>query len=232
MEKFTTKISGKTIYTYTSINARVLIVQPIDDHDLALLDNEVDAIVAATGDCFCLVGIKIDEWQEELSPWQAPPVFGKQGFGTGAKLTLDFIESVLLPELKNNRIYNPAGMKCLLGGYSLAGLFALWAGYNTTVFDGVAAVSPSVWFPRWVDYATINTIGTQQVYLSLGDKEEKTKNQVMAQVGNALRLTYSALNDQGVKTILEWNPGNHFCQPDVRLARGFAWLINNCPHDD
>ena len=183
MEKFTTKISGKTIYTYTSINAQVLIVQPIDDHDLALLDNEVDAIVAATGDCFCLVGIKIDEWQEELSPWQAPPVFGKKGFGTGAKLTLDFIESVLLPELKNNRIYNPAGMKCLLGGYSLAGLFALWAGYNTTVFDGVAAVSPSVWFPRWVDYATSNTIGTPRVYLSLGDKEERTKNQVMAQVG-------------------------------------------------
>lgn len=57
MEKFTTKINGKTIYTYTSINARVLIVQPIDDHDLSLLDNEVDAIVAATGDCFCLVGI-------------------------------------------------------------------------------------------------------------------------------------------------------------------------------
>ncbi|MBQ2163930.1 MAG: esterase [Muribaculaceae bacterium] len=231
MEKFTTKINGKTIYTYTSINARVLIVQPIDDHDLSLLDNEVDAIVVATGDCFCLVGIKIDEWQEELSPWQASPVFGKQGFGTGAKLTLDFIESVLLPELKNNRIYNPAGMKCLLGGYSLAGLFALWAGYNTTVFDGVAAVSPSVWFPRWVDYATINTIGTPQVYLSLGDKEERTKNQVMAQVGKALRLTYSALNNQGVKTILEWNPGNHFYQPDVRIARGFAWLINNCLHD-
>ena len=122
-------------------------------------------------------------------------------------------------------------MKCLLGGYSLAGLFALWAGYNTTVFDGVAAVSPSVWFPRWVDYATINTIGTQQVYLSLGDKEERTKNQVMAQVGKALRQTYSALNDQGVKTILEWNPGNHFYQPDVRIARGFAWLINNCLHD-
>ena len=153
-----------------------------------------------------------------MSPWAAPPVFGKEPFGDGAKATLDYLQREIISSF--------VGKSMFLGGYSLAGLFALWAAYQTDVFEGVAAVSPSVWFPRFEKYAMSNTIKTKAVYLSLGDKEEKTRNPVMAQVGNAIRSIYQHLSKSGVNCTLEWNEGNHFREPDMRIAKGFAWLIN------
>lgn len=38
----------------------------------------------------------------------------------------------------------------------------------------------------------------EQIYLSLGGKEERA-----------------------------WNPGNHFVDSDRRMAKGFAWLLDN-----
>ena len=71
-----------------------------------------------------------------------------------------------------------------------------------------------------------NPIKIKAVYLSLGDKEEKTRNPVMAQVGNAIRSIYQHLSKSGVNCTLEWNEGNHFREPDMRIAKGFSWLIN------
>ena len=163
----------------------------------------------------------IKDWNQELTPWAAPPVFGKVPFGNGAGKTLGFITNQLLPEVQENIPH------LILGGYSLAGLFALWAGYQTDRFEGIAAASPSVWYPQWIDYASENKPLAKSVYLSLGDKEEKAKNPVMAQVGNAIRKQHELLTEQKINTILEWNAGNHFVDSDKRMAKGFAWLINN-----
>ena len=80
------------------------------------------------------------------------------------------------------------------------------------------------------EVATIESLTNKSlatsVYLSLGDKEEKTKNPTMAQVGNCIRKQQELLTAQGINTILEWNPGNHFQHSDERTAKGFAWLIN------
>ena len=88
-----------------------------------------------------------------------------------------------------------------IGGYSLAGLFALWAAYQTDVFKGVAAASPSMWFPGFADYMRENIIHAKFVYLSLGDKEEKTRNPVMAAVGDRIREAYGLLREQ----VQPWN---------------------------
>ena len=118
-------------------------------------------------------------------------------------------------------------MKCLIGGYSLAGFFALWASYQTLMFNGVAAVSPSVWYPDWMNYVETHKPMTSSVYLSLGDREERTRNPVMARVGECIRKQHELLATQGINTILEWNKGNHFQHTDERTANGFAWLINH-----
>ena len=49
----------------------------------------------------------------------------------------------------------------------------------------------------------------------------------MAQVGNAIRRQEELLREHGVNAILEWNVGNHFVDSDKRMAKGFAWLLNN-----
>ncbi|NLD83774.1 MAG: esterase [Clostridiales bacterium] len=171
---------------------------------------------------FLLASVPVRDWFSDLYPWPAGPVFGKEAFGSGAGDTLAFLTQRLLPALE------AIGRKAatFLGGYSLAGLFALWAGYESGAFAGVAGVSPSVWFPGWEDYTARRTPKARAVYLSLGDREERTRNPVMARVGDCIRRQRQALESQGVPSILEWNEGNHFREPETRMAKGFAWLMN------
>ena len=213
-------IDGRLCFLYQDEAATHLLIQPIDEHDLELLDQEIEAIKKLSDKPFSLVAFMIKDWNQELTPWAAPAVFGKVPFGSGAEKTLEFITSRLLPEVQENIPH------LILGGYSLAGLFALWSGYQTDKFDGIAAASPSVWYPKWIDYASENKPLAKSVYLSLGDKEEKAKNPVMAQVGNAIRKQHELLTEQEINTLLEWNAGNHFVDSDKRMAKGFAWLIN------
>ena len=214
-------LSDRTCFLYQDEAAKHLLIQPIDEHDLEGLDQEVESIKELSDKPFSLVAFMIKDWNQELTPWAAPPVFGRVPFGSGAEKTLEFITSKLLPEVQENIPH------LILGGYSLAGLFALWAGYQTDLFEGIAAASPSVWYPQWIDYASENKPLAKSVYLSLGDKEEKAKNPVMAQVGNAIRKQHELLTEQEINTILEWNAGNHFVDSDKRMAKGFVWAINN-----
>jgi len=219
MERKTLNIAGRQCLCYASeTSADTLLVQPVDEHDLENMDNELAVLQSSTTVPFQLVAIKVNDWQTELTPWEAPPAFGKIPFGDKAAETLGFITDHLLSAISHKRI--------LLGGYSLAGLFALWACYNSNVFHGIAAVSPSVWYPRWMEYAESHISQTATVYLSLGDKEERTKNPVMSRVGDYIRRQHELLSQQGVRTILEWNEGNHFRDADLRMAKGFAWAID------
>ena len=220
------EIAGKVCHLYEGPSTDYLLIQPIDEHDKELLDHEVETIHTLAHKPFSLLAFEVKDWNEELPPWPAPPVFGKVPFGNGAAGTFSYIANHLLPTLMKTGIN---ARHYLLGGYSLAGLFSLWAAYQTGVFAGIAAVSPSVWYPGWIDYAKDKTPLLNAIYLSLGDKEEKTKNHVMAQVGNAIKRQYELLTSQIDKTLLEWNPGNHFVDSDKRMAKGFAWLINNMP---
>ena len=213
-------ISRRECYLYKDSHAEFLLIQPIDEHDLEVLDKEVEIIKELSDKSFSLVAFMIKDWNQELTPWPAPPVFGKIPFGNGATDTLEFVISQLLPVVQEKTQH------VILGGYSLAGLFALWASYQTDKFEGVVAASPSVWFPKWIEYATDNKPLAKSIYLSLGDKEEKAKNPVMAQVGNAIRNMNELLTEQINNTILEWNPGNHFVDSEKRTAIGFAWVMN------
>ena len=226
MKKETILIADKTCTIYKSEQSEYQLIQPIDEHDLEVLDNEVTTIQSLTNKPFTLVAFEIKDWQSELTPWTAPAVFGKTPFGDGASATLSFIMDILIPQLEQMQLFDKDKMRCVLGGYSLAGFFALWSTYRAESFEGIAAVSPSVWYPQWMEYAKDNKPLATSVYLSLGDKEEKTKNPTMAQVGNCIRKQQELLTAQGINSILEWNPGNHFQHSDKRTAKGFAWLIN------
>jgi hypothetical protein len=82
-----------------------------------------------------------------------------------------------------------------------------------------------MWFPGFLEYMEKENIKTGHVYLSLGDREEKTKNPVMATVGDRIKKAQMLLTDRGIECVLEWNEGNHFKDPDKRTAKAFSWLI-------
>ena len=173
-----------------------------------------------------LIAFKAEDWNRDLSPWTTPPAFGKTGFGNGAEETLFFIQKQLIPYTTRNYKLKE-GAPVILGGYSLAGLFSLWSAYQTDDFIAIAAVSPSVWFPGWIQYAGKRHPFAKYIYLSLGDTEEKTRNQVMAAVGDRIRFQQSLLTAAGIPNDLEWNEGNHFRDPDLRCAKGFARCIKS-----
>ena len=190
----TIQIRNRPCRIYGEAHAEYLLLQMTGEHELQSIDNEVVAI-AQSGQNFLFAAIPVESWNDALSPWEAPAVWGKQGFGGKATETLCFLTEQVIPTLKQQYPL-PENVKIILGGYSLAGLFALWASTQTDLFHGVAAASPSVWFPGWMEFEQKYPMQTQRVYLSLGDKEERTKNIVMATVGDNIRTLHSRLAER------------------------------------
>ena len=196
--------------------ADIALIQPVDMREAVSLEAEFALIRQLTGGAsLSLTALVVDDWNRDLSPWPSPAVFGREGFVGGASGTLSALMGAL-----------PGGRRAL-GGYSLAGLFALWACCETDAFSACAAASPSVWFPGWIEYATAHPMRAECAYLSLGDREEKTRNRTMAAVGDSIRrldALYAA--QDGLRHTLEWNAGNHFAEPELRTAKAFAWCVN------
>ena len=227
MKKNEMMICGKKCILYLNEDTEYILIQPVDENDISVLDNEVKYIEENTDRNFSLVAFKIEDWNSELTPWEIPLLRGKGNFGDGATRTLEFIKNDLIPALSECINAGNNGIKYILGGYSLAGLFSLWSGYQTDIFEGIAAVSPSVWYKKWIEYVETEKTLSEKIYLSLGDTEEKTKQQILSKIGDNIRKQYEILEkSENVKTVLEWNEGNHFQNPDIRTAKGFLWVMN------
>ena len=227
MKKDEMMICGKKCILYLNEDTEYILIQPVDENDISVLDNEVKHIEENTDRNFSLVAFKIEDWNSELTPWEMPLLRGKGNFGDGATRTLEFIKNDLIPALSECINTGNNGIKYILGGYSLAGLFSLWSGYQTDIFEGIAAVSPSVWYKKWIEYVEAEKPLSEKIYLSLGDTEEKTKHQILSKIGDNIRKQHEILENSGnVKTVLEWNEGNHFKNPDIRTAKGFLWVMN------
>lgn len=210
------KISEKTLL-FGGTDKKTVLLLPVDRQEMGDGETYFEMLQEQTKVPFSLVLYRIDDWNRELSPWQAPPVYGKEPFAGEAEQTLKILMKETETFLSDKTV--------LIGGYSLAGFFALWAAYQTELFTGVAAVSPSVWYPSWMEYITANPVKAKTVYLSLGEKEERAKNTVLSTVGDCIRLQHDQLKNAGVLTTLEWNPGGHFQDPMARTVRGFVWLL-------
>ena len=200
------------IHEYGSPDASVVLIEPI--HVPEGMDREAEMIRKLSGTDFRLLAAEVN-WFQDLSPWHAPAVYGDIPFGNGAEETLEQILALT----------GEPGKRYVLGGYSMGGLFALWAACRTDAFCAVAAASPSVWFPGFTEYMASAGIRAKRVYLSLGDREEKTRNPVMATVGDRIREIHAWLQAQAVPCRLEWNEGNHFRDLEERMAKGFAWAM-------
>ena len=218
------QIGNKPCRIYGEAHAEYLLLQMTGEHELQSMDNEVAAIAQGAAHPFLFAAVPVESWNDELSPWEAPAVWGKESFGGDAADTLHFLTEQVIPTLKQ-RFALPENVRIILGGYSMAGLFALWASTQTNLFYGVAAASPSVWFPGWMEFEQQCPIQTQRVYLSLGNKEENTKNAVMAVVSDNIGTLHNRLIERGADCTLEWNSGGHFKDADLRTAKAFRWTM-------
>ena len=166
------------------------------------------------------------DWNKELSPWPAPKAFrGGEDFGGGGPDYLREVIEELIPAVEHRL---PAAPTCrVAAGYSLAGLWALYAGYQSRAFARIVCASASLWYDGFLEFLRTRRpeVLPERVYFSVGDKEKITKNQRLATVEDDTRAAADFLASQGVTTTFELNPGGHFVDAETRLARGIEWVL-------
>lgn len=197
------------------------------DQEIALVEEKLDDFfdnMSETGGKdkdWCLITIPVKDWSHDMTPWET----SEMATGGGAKEMLDYILNKVISKFEVQ--YGNDNRKYILAGYSLAGLFSLWASYQTDRFIGIVAGSPSVWYPEWMEYIENNKSKASKVYLSIGSKEHKTRNALMSQVALNIQKQYELLGSQGVDVVFEVNSGNHFKEVTQRMAKGIANSIEN-----
>ena len=217
-------IAGRPCRLSGSETPDYFLIQPSARHENGMLDAELAQLSALASKSFLLVTIELADWTLDLMPWPDGNISRNPEAGKHGQETLDYILQDLLPELE--RSYGPRPV--ILGGYSLGGLFALWASCQTDRFQTIAAASPSVWIHGWIPFAKKHMPMAESIYLSLGDREEHVKNQAIARVGDNLRAYYEMLRSHlgPEQSILVWEEGGHFNENAGRLARAFAWCMD------
>ena len=216
-------IGGRKCRLFASDAPACLLIQPSARHETATLAAEAGMIAELSGVPSVLATVELEDWTVGLMPWWDGNVSRDPEAGKHGQETLEYLLSALVPELRKR--FGP--LPLILGGYSLGGLFALWASMQTDTFQAVAAASPSVWIHGWLPFARKHVPLAEDIYLSLGDREEQVKNQAIARVGDNLRAHYALLQEQigPEHCTLVWEQGNHFTDNEGRLARAFAWCL-------
>ena len=176
---------------------------------------------------FTLVTVSDLDWNHDMVPWDSPPAFKNAEPCTGgADDYLRLLTKEIIPTAEKELAGVPSWRG--IAGYSLAGLFALYAIYRTDLFSRVGSMSGSLWFPGMKEYIFSHEPKRQPdcVYFSLGDKESKTRNPVLRSVRQNTEEIQSFYQDKGFNTIFQLNPGNHYDHAPERTAAGIAWLLS------
>lgn len=170
-------------------------------------------------DDFELVPLITEKWNDDLSPWKFDD--NKNSFGGKAEFFLERVGEAVESHRKS------VEDRFVIAGYSLAGLFSLWAATQMGVFDSVVCCSGSLWFPGFLEAELLPAC--RYVYLSLGDKEAKTKHPLMSKVESITQEYSDFLKSAGTyeAVLFEMNQGNHFADPVDRMAKGIASCLSD-----
>lgn len=163
-----------------------------------------------------LVMIYPYDWNYCMTPWKYHDKnMGKTGGGE------EFLSWFI------SEIYDEKYQRQYIGGYSLGGLFVLFAACEKELFDGVMSVSGSLWYPGALEYFNEKSIGKRigKIYMSLGDKESLTKNAEREKVGfNTEKL--AEVFGKTKEVFFEYNRGGHFTDINGRIIKSILTEIN------
>ena len=175
---------------------------------------------------FTLAAISDINWNRDLSPWETPEIRNNRYSFGGADEYISQLTGKIVPEILSKLPGKPEFTA--IAGYSLAGLFALYAAYRTDVFSRVASVSGSLWFPGFTEFAKSHDfVKTPDfIYLSLGDAEAKTRDKNLAPVQKNTEFLSDFYRSRGIPTLFELNCGNHFSDTIGRTAKGIKKITD------
>lgn len=195
---------------------------------MVLIDSNEHPFNASSLACahdLALVDVAIDDWNNALTPWQAPGLRREDPpFGGGATQSLEALMRALTVF---ERQHGLAPMSHAIVGYSLGGLFALYALLNECSFVAAASVSGSLWFDDWTSYLeqlSTNVGCGRFAFLSVGTKEKRAAQPRIKLVEQRTKQTQALLRQKGFATELVVGPGSHFQFVHERLEHGITSL--------
>ena len=223
MRTFTTGDETISIFPCSESESPVIYLNTFHDES-----QKVYETAQATG-CppFTLVAISNLDWNQDMAPWDSPAAFKKgEPFTGGADDYLRLLVEEIIPRAEKELPGPPAWRG--IAGYSLAGLFALYAIYRTDVFSRVGCMSGSLWFPGFKEYVFSHEPKRRPdcIYFSLGDKEAKNRNPVLKTVQENTEEIQTFYQNKGIDTVFQLNSGNHFVQGIERTIAGIQWLLS------
>ena len=221
-EKFNIKDKKITLYKSSDTNAPLIVFNTFEG------DGEDVYQVLQNMGCtfFNLLVVGNIDWNHDMSPWYMPSIYSKEkSFSGGADEYLKLLIDEILPKAKELIEGEPKFIG--IAGYSLAGLFAVYATYKTDVFDRVASMSGSLWFSNFIEYCKRNEYKRlpDKIYFSLGDKEANTRNPVLKTVRDKTIELSEYFKSIGAEVIFELNSGNHFTDMILRSAKGIKAIL-------
>ena len=160
----------------------------------------------------------------DFTPWPAPPIREGELFSGEAEGYLRFLTETAFPYIEKEWGTDPRPEARGILGYSLGGLFALWAQRQGEVFRLAGSLSGSLWYPGWLGYMEQHPPQPEErVYLSLGDREEFGGPPLLRTVGDCTRRAHAFYKERGLDTTLEWNKGGHGKGVDTRWKKALRW---------
>lgn len=168
------------------------------------------------------------EWNDVMTPWSAFGVMKKEKpFGGHADLFLKDLREDYFPAVE--ALLGLRKPERSLVGISLSGLFSIWCCFKCDFIRNFASISGSLWFDKFNFWAEDQPLSPSvgRVFLSLGDREKKSKDKRMATVEDATLQVVESLSNKGadVRFHLEKN-STHFSPVVPRLELAMEELFS------
>lgn len=178
---------------------------------------------------FNLVTITIPDalWSHILAPWNTPDNYPSYVACTGgAPEYLKALVETIIPQCE--ALLEPCSYRAI-AGYSLAGLFAIYAMCEVPMFERVVSASGSLWFPGFDDWFMkhLPLHLPECVYFSSSIEEYNTNNPFLSPVKKTTEKIRAWLDGHGVVTTFVENPGNHYQDAIPRTADGIYWMLTH-----
>lgn len=172
-----------------------------------------------------IVRVPVGSWDDALTPWPAQvPELSGRAFGGGADETLECLFGEVAPAVEE--AYGLAPSARAICGYSLGGLFALYAFARMEGLAACAFLSGSVWYPGWTDCLRDHAFYGEgrYVFLSLGSKERRGGPAIMRTVQDRMEECVYILHGYGCTVEFQLGPGNHMQHHRERFDTGLGAL--------
>jgi predicted alpha/beta superfamily hydrolase len=224
MDRTTFSVGGKEAVLYVAdVRDRPLIVLNNYAGDGQSIVNALRNLGCPDFNLLCIGGLR---WDHDMTPWCCPPIFpGDAPCTGGADEYLRLLLAEIVPQAEGLIFGRPAHVS--IAGYSLAGLFALYALYRCDAFKNAASMSGSLWFPGFREFVVANAMKRKpgRVYLSLGDREAKTENEFLRSVQRNTEEIVEHYRRLGLDVVWELNRGDHIKNAALRSAKGIRAIL-------